>query len=128
MALHTHCQTPHNSVVSQSSFSSRSSKHHKSQTSIAIDLKFLYNTHHLSRVMCHMSCVMSHLSSVFFLHIGGASLWRVCYQRVLPRLVFKYILSFETKSNFSDIVSTSPYNFKMTEFNLVSMHPVSLDL
>ena len=50
---------------------------------------------------CHMSCVTCHVSRVtcqnFFLHFlyvkenglsGGASRWRVCYQRGLPRLVY----------------------------------------
>ena len=38
--------------------------------------------HDVSHVMCHMSGVQCH----FFL-IDGASRWRVCYQRGLPRLV-----------------------------------------
>ena len=67
--------------------------------------------------MCHMSCVMCHVSPVtchvspltcqnynFYIFVkkklkknytiknigqsGGASPWRVCYQRGLPRLVF----------------------------------------
>ena len=68
-------------------------------------------TCHLSRVTCHLSHVTCHLSHVkkkkitFFLFkkiyisiytltkigkIGGASWWRVCYQRGLPRLVYEY--------------------------------------
>ena len=51
----------------------------------------------MSRVMCHVSrvtCNMSHVtcpffSSSFFLQSGEAYRWRVCYQRSLPRLVFK---------------------------------------
>ena len=46
----------------------------------------------MSRVTCHMSCVMCHLSRVrfliFFISLSGeASQGRVCYQRGLPRLV-----------------------------------------
>ena len=59
---------------------------------------------HVSRVMCHLSPVMCHLSHVqkkfsnfntkkkHFIKIGqkdGASRWRVCYQRGLPRLVYQ---------------------------------------
>ena len=58
----------------------------------------------MSRVTCHVSPVTCHMSHVnFFFYIkktqkkipsekigqsGGASRWRVCYQRGLPRLVF----------------------------------------
>ena len=61
----------------------------------------------MSRVTCHMSCVTCHMSHVachiskkiysyflfvflysFFRQGGGASWWRVCYQRGLPRLVY----------------------------------------
>ena len=45
---------------------------------------------HVSCVMCHMSCVtchLSHITSSFFGQRVGASQWRVCYQRGLPRLV-----------------------------------------
>ena len=50
----------------------------------------------MSGVTCHMSCVRCHVSGVtchmyffclFFLS-GGASWWRGCYQRGLPRLVY----------------------------------------
>ena len=43
----------------------------------------------MSVVTCHMSCVMCQVSFLFlfFLQSGGASWWRVCYQRSLPRLV-----------------------------------------
>ena len=42
-------------------------------------------------VICHVSCIMCHLSHVnFFIRpSGGASRWRVCYQRGLLRLVIK---------------------------------------
>ena len=55
---------------------------------------------HVSRVTCHVSRVTCHVSSVTFFFLfffflypkknylrGGASQWRVCYQRGLPRLV-----------------------------------------
>ena len=64
----------------------------------------MFTPHHVSRVTCHVSHVMYHLSPVtcrmsrvrchpfyFFtlkkIKIGGASRWRVCYQRGLPCLV-----------------------------------------
>ena len=61
-----------------------------------------YVTCHMSHVTCHMSRVTCHLSPVgifflifrnfffviFFGISGGASWWRVCYQRGLPRLVY----------------------------------------
>ena len=48
---------------------------------------------HVSRVTCHVSRVNCHMSFFFFFIVkkiwqsGGASRWRVCYQRGLPRLV-----------------------------------------
>ena len=59
---------------------------------------------HLSHATCPMSPVTCHMAKYFFLHffytkkkmeigkIGGASQWRVFYQRDLPRLVLKPIL------------------------------------
>ena len=48
------------------------------------NLEFWENFQPPSCVTCHMSCVIY----IFFsLQNGGASLWRVCYQRGLPRLV-----------------------------------------
>ena len=60
---------------------------------------------HLSCVMCHVSPVACHLSPIkkkitckkknYIYPLekigqrGGPSWWRVCYQRGLPRLVFK---------------------------------------
>ena len=85
-------------------------------------------TCHMSHVTCHMSCVTSHMSRVtchlshviFFFYIliffyvkkngqsGGASRWRVCYQRGLPHLVYivkgrKSILFFSRR--FLNIIS-----------------------
>ena len=58
----------------------------------------MFTPHHVSHVTCDVSQVRYHVSGVtchifflffyFFLQIGWASLWRVCYQRGLPRLVF----------------------------------------
>ena len=56
-------------------------------------------TCHMAHVTCHMSHVTCHMSHVTYLvsHIlchflfvqnDGASQWRVCYQRGLPRQVF----------------------------------------
>ena len=48
---------------------------------------------HMTHDMCHMSCVTCQVSRVtcilfyFLEESGGASRWRVYYQRVLPRLV-----------------------------------------
>ena len=44
----------------------------------------MFTPHHVSHVTCHMSGVTLHVS----LQRGGASWWRVCYQRGLPRLVY----------------------------------------
>ena len=85
------------SFVIHSYFSSRSSKHHKSQAVRARELKFGENVHpspcvtchlscvtcHVSRVTCHVSPVTSHLSPVTFFG-GGASRWRVCFNRPTP--------------------------------------------
>ena len=57
-------------------------------------------TCHVSRVTCHMSRVTCHVSHVilffffFFRQSGEAYRWRVCYQRGLPRLVFKLLKFF----------------------------------
>ena len=69
---------------------------------------------HVSHVTCHVSCVTCHMSHVifFFFYVkkigqsGGASRWRVCYQRGLPRLVSKYLVGL-TIVIFSDISQIS---------------------
>ena len=53
-------------------------------------------TCHVSPVTCHMSHVSCHVSFFFCLRkkigqSGGASRWRVCYQRGLPRLVLQHM-------------------------------------
>ena len=76
----------------------------------------MFIPHYVSCVMCHVSRVTCRMSKNFFLHdfikkkiklnkkkylllekngqSGGASWWRVCYQRGLPRLVYgKTVLS-----------------------------------
>ena len=51
----------------------------------------------MSHVTCHMSCVTCQMSHVkvlcFFLQIGEAYWWTVCYQRGLPLLVYNDILN-----------------------------------
>ena len=52
---------------------------------------------HVSSVTCHVSRVTCHVSPVTFYpskigQSGGACRWRVCYEWVLPCLVFKGIL------------------------------------
>ena len=87
------------------------SKQHYSQTITAGELKLGENVHpptcvtfHVSHVTCHMSHVTCHVSRVtchvsrvtshiFFGQIGGASQWRACYQRSLPRLVLSELSS-----------------------------------
>ena len=77
-----------------SSFSSKPSKHHNTQTVRARELKLLEIVHPQPRVTCQVSCVTCAVSGVrsFFLYFFGAqrsagSWWRVCYQRGLPHLV-----------------------------------------
>ena len=59
----------------------------------------MFIPHYMSCVMCHVSCVTCQLSRVtchmyFFSSVkkmgpsGGASWWKVCYQRGLTRLVY----------------------------------------
>ena len=56
-------------------------------------------THQMSHFTCHLSYITSQVSHVthffflfFLLESGGVSFWRVCYQRGLPRLVFRLFL------------------------------------
>ena len=62
----------------------------------------------MSRVTCHVSCVMCHMSHVtifsssFFGQRGEAYRWRVCYQRGLPRLVF---YSFDIEEHYYKVFS-----------------------
>ena len=78
-------QTPPLTImpVGQLSFSSRSSKHHNSQTARARELKFWDNIHPPPRltVMCRVSGVFFLL---LFLQSFWASCWRVCYQLAYP--------------------------------------------
>ena len=61
-------------------------------------------TSHLSGISCHVPPVMCYLPYVIYilfvikkkLQIGRASLWRVCYQRGLSRLV-SYEMHFPVK-------------------------------
>ena len=82
---------------------------------------------HMSHVTCHVSPVMCHVSHVknifFYISLnkkknkkkyttknigqsGGASRWRVCYQRGLPRLVLNVIQHLgqvQTPAVFTDL-------------------------
>ena len=115
----SHAKTCPPPQLIQSSFSSRSSQHHKSQMVGARKLTFWENVHgtpcvmcHLQRVTCHLSLVTCHLLHftchlsylTFFQYIFlfikkkiwqicWASWWRVCYQRGLARLVIRVILT-----------------------------------
>ena len=40
--------------------------------------------------MSHVTCHVSSVTILLLLFFDGASPWRVCYQRGLPRLVFKF--------------------------------------
>ena len=83
--------------------------------------------------MCHVSCVMSHVSRVtchmshvtcqnilftiyFFFNgkIGRASRWRVCYQRGLPRLFFKYTSCQSCNLNKNQLLVTLAETIKST--------------
>ena len=52
----------------------------------------------MSHFTCHLTCITSQVSNVthffffFLLESGRVSLWRVCYQWGLPRLVFRLFL------------------------------------
>ena len=64
---------------------SESSSHCKSQTGRARELPQCV-TCQVSHVTCQESVVTCQVSSVsIFFYIGGASWWRICYQRGLPR-------------------------------------------
>ena len=70
--------------LNRTSFSSKSLKHHKSQTVRARELKFetMFTSYHVS----HVRYQVSHVIFLWTKWLG--SRWRVCYQRGLPRLVF----------------------------------------
>ena len=64
----------------------------------------------VSHVRCHMSGVTCHMSTFFFFSFrksGEASLWRVCYQRGLPHLVYINILQWPKNYCFAVMYITS---------------------
>ena len=63
-------------------------------------------------VMCYVSRVTCIFIFYFFLQIGGASRWSVCYQRGLPRLVFFKIQPNLEKESLSK--SQSPFKVVKT--------------
>ena len=76
--------------VTQSSFSSKSSKHHYTQTVNARELNFerMFTPKQVSHFMCNMSNVMCHMSDVMcHMSLGGANRMRVWHQLGLPRPV-----------------------------------------
>ena len=50
---------------------------------------------HMSGVTCHVSCVTFLLYIFFCGQSGGASWWRVCYQRGLPVYFFTFPISWD---------------------------------
>ena len=82
--LHTHLLF----IFTLFSFSSKSSKHHYTQTVRARNLKLWENIHpnYVSYFMCHVSVVRCQ-AHFFRGGSGGASRWSVCYQCGLPCLV-----------------------------------------
>ena len=79
-------QTPPSLIdlVSESSFSSKPSKHHYNQTVRARELKFWENVHQKSHVRCHVSsvtCQVSPVTYIFFFYFFFPTKWKVCYQR-----------------------------------------------
>ena len=59
----------------------------------------MFTPHHVSRVTCHVSpvtCNFYLFKKIYNWQHGGDSHWRVCYQRGLPRLVFKQLSSKST--------------------------------
>ena len=66
---------------------------------------------HVSRVTCHLSHVNLFLLLLFKqlnLLIGGASRWRVCYQRGLPSLVFGLKVILNPKKHFNYVLPNLP--------------------
>ena len=98
---------------------------------------------HLSPFTCHKSPVTCHMSKDFFYIFfikgfyfvplkknkksGGASRWRVCYQRGLPRAVFIDILEKRdiqllspSYFFFNIIFYVFEFHFNMDKFNLIA--------
>ena len=110
-------------------------------------------TCHVSRFMCHVSCVTCHVSRVtchlspvtchfflkhfniylyiyffYFKKNGGASWWRVCYQRGLPRLFLIEPKCVTTSQNSVQVFCSTMYCytkqflFKTVHNNVFSKH------
>ena len=96
------------------SFSSKSSKYHKSQTVIASDFKILWDKihHHLCET-CHMSCVKSHV----ICHVSHS----MCHISCVTVFNLLYIFSFWNKwwsLLVEGLLSTGPtlYSFYRNPF------------
>ena len=88
------------------SFSTKSSKHHKSQAIRARDLKILHNVHHLSRVTCQVS--QDIFLYIFFGQTGGFSCLRVCYPWGIPHLVLVHVENITTGLSYRNKSLSSP--------------------
>ena len=97
-------QTPMS--LSHQSFSSKSSKHNKSQAIRARDWKILHNVHHLSRVTCQVS--QDIFLYIFFGQTGGFSCLRVCYPWGIPHLVLVHVENITTGLSYRNKSLSSP--------------------
>ena len=93
-------------LIIHCSFSSRSSKHHYTQTKRTRALKFLENVHPPLHVTCHVSLFFFCFFSSFFGRIGRAYRWRKCYQQGLLCLVF-IANAMHNANNCNHVVSIS---------------------
>ena len=84
----------------------------------------------MSRVTCHVSNVTCHMSRVtcpifffffFFGKSGGASRWRVCYQRGLPRLVLNWTQWLQILVFSAAVEITEPCVSKKSSYTLESI-------
>ena len=66
-------------------------------------------TCHVSNFTCHMSCVTYH----FLWQSGEASLWRVCYQWGLPRLVIVIVYCILTHNKQENRLCKSEENHRL---------------
>ena len=124
--------------MDRSSFSSKSSRYHKSKTIWARELKFLDNAYppphvryqvsgvtcHVSRVRCNVSgftCqvyIYIYINIYFFLQSGGFNCWRVRYQWGLPHIVL--LMHVHHHKIHKKIFMSSCVCFQMPNFSSLS--------